>query len=63
LVYLEIILKGEPTYAGWMRQKFLSEALNENIKRTRMVSQRISNISEVYDALKGFFNVDRTSKK
>ena len=49
---------------GWgSDDKKLSYMLEENIKRTRFVSMRISSKEEVFDALKLFFNIDGRAYK
>ena len=44
-------------YWGREDQK-LSFMLEQNIKRTRFVSMRLSSKDDVFDALKLFFNID-----
>jgi hypothetical protein len=41
----------------------LSSFLEENVKRTRFVSIRITSRDQVFDALKMFFNIDNSAKK
>ena len=41
----------------------LSTVLEENVKRTRFVSIRISSREQVFDALKMFFNIDGKAAK
>lgn len=49
---------------GWgTDDKKLSYMLEENVKRTRFVSMRISSKEEVFDALKLFFNIDGRAYK
>jgi sporulation protein YhbH len=49
---------------GWgSDEKKLSYMLEENVKRTRFVSMRISSKDEVFDALKLFFNIDGRAYK
>jgi len=58
--YGEIVLDNENSPWSSEEQR-LSRVLEENIKRTRFVSIRISSRDEVFDALKMFFNVDGRS--
>ena len=56
--YGEIVLED----SAWMSEEHrLSKMLEDNIKRTRFVSIRISSRDEVFDALKMFFNIDGKS--
>jgi sporulation protein YhbH len=58
--YGEIVLEDETS--AWMSEENrLSRLLEENIKRTRFVSIKISSRDEVFDALKMFFNIDGKS--
>lgn len=58
--YGEIVLDNEPT--PWLSEdRRLSSVLEDNIKRTRFVSIKISSRDEVFDALKMFFNIDGRS--
>ena len=58
--YGEIVLEGEDS--AWMSEEHrLSRVLEDNIKRTRFVSIKISSRDEVFDALKMFFNIDGKS--
>jgi sporulation protein YhbH len=56
--YGEIVLED----SAWMSEEHrLSRVLEDNIKRTRFVSIKISSRDEVFDALKMFFNIDGKS--
>ena len=58
--YGEIVLDSEPS--PWLSEdQRLSTILEDNIKRTRFVSIKISSRDEVFDALKMFFNIDGKS--
>jgi len=56
--YGEIVLED----SAWMSEEHrLSRVLEDNIKRTRFVSIKMSSRDEVFDALKMFFNIDGKS--
>jgi len=61
--YMEVIPEDLQSYPWYSEEKLLSTLLNEEIKRTRFVSSKLSSIEDVYDSLKKFFNVDGVSKK
>ena len=55
--YGEIIL-GEETFSSWVREDdLLSTFLDEHINRTRFVSLSLNEKSDVFKALKQFFNI------
>ena len=48
----------------WIKDgQLLSEFLNTKIKRTRFVSLKLNEKSDVFDSLKRFFNIENISKK
>jgi uncharacterized protein len=56
--YGEIVLED----SAWMSESYrLSKVLEDNVKRTRFVSIKMSSRDEVFDALKMFFNIDGRS--
>lgn len=61
--YGEIILEDEGRPHGWLKRKLLSDIFNEEIKRTRFVSMKLTSKEDIFLALKKFFNVDGSAKK